>query len=241
MSMIEILIAVYSSVDVGRIKASAPDRDIVIVSKGHCAAATYGVMNHFGLIDQATLATYHADGSRLAGHVSHSAPFVEHSTGALGHGLAVACGCALGQRSRGFGDSRTFVIVGDGELQEGSVWEALMLARQHGLSNLVTLVDNNRISSITRTSDVIDLDPLREPFRGFDLNVEDVDGHDVAEIRGAIGAARRHPVPTVIICNTVKGKDVPFAEDQPIWHYKTLTEADLRTALAHLDELARTQ
>ncbi len=235
MSVIEMLIAIYSSLDLEKVKQRAPDRSQVIISKGHCAAATYAVMSHFGLIDPKTLATYHLDGSALAGHVSHAAPFVEHSTGALGHGLPVACGCAFGQRARGFNESFTFALVGDGELQEGAIWEALMLARHHNLANLITLVDNNRISSITRTADVIDLNPLRERFAGFGFRVLEVDGHDVAAIRRAISQVHRDREVSVIICNTVKGRGVPFAENEPIWHYRTLSEEEYRSAMDHLE------
>lgn len=235
MSVVEMLIAIYGSCDIERIRSRAVDRPRVFISKGHCAAATYAVMGHFGLLKQSVLDTYHSDGSTLSGHVSHGVEFVEHSTGALGHGLPVACGCAIGLRARGHKATPVFVLVGDGELQEGAVWEALMFAKHHGLSNLVTLVDDNRISSITRTADVIDLNPIRNRFEGFGFRVFDVDGHDVPAIRQAINQIRAGSEVGVIVCRTVKGKGVPFAEDQPIWHYRTLGDEDLTKALNHLD------
>lgn len=238
MSMIEMLIAMYAAVDCGKIRAHAPDRSRIIVSKGHCAAGTYATMAHFGIIPAALLETYHLDGSLLAGHVSHAVDGVEHSTGALGHGLSVAVGCALGLRSRGHSDRLVLALVGDGEIQEGSIWEALMLAVHLRLSNLITLVDNNRISSITNTEKVIDMRPLAARFEGFGLGVREVDGHDVGAISTAIEELRTGDRPGAIVCNTVKGRDVPFAEWQPMWHYRSLDDALYAQALAYLDAKA---
>ena len=239
MSVVEMLIAIYSSSDLNQIRSKSLERSRAIISKGHCAAATYSVMAHFGLIDFSVLETYHQDGSDLAGHVSHAVEFVEHSTGALGHGLSVACGCAIGMRSRGFGQSFVYALVGDGEIQEGSIWEAIMFAKHHRLSHLITLVDNNQISSITRTSDVIDMTPLKNRFVGFGLKVYEVNGHDVNAILHAINQIKASSEVSVIICNTVKGYGVPFAENQPIWHYQSLTEKDYKAAVEFLDKERR--
>jgi transketolase len=236
MSMVEMLIAAYAAVDVAKIKEHRPDRDRVIVSKGHGAAATYSVMHHFGMLEGEPLKTYYQDGSLYAGHVSHGVPFVEHSTGALGHGLSVGCGCALGLRARGWNEARVFVLLGDGEIQEGSVWEALMFAYHNRLANLVVMIDNNRISSITRTDAVLDMNPLARRFAGFGLEVREVDGHCVEELSAAIASLREAGMPGVIICNTVKGRGVPFAEDQAIWHYRSLSDKHYEEALAALRE-----
>lgn len=236
MSVVEMLIAIYSSVDLALIRAKDPLRPRVIISKGHCAAATYSVLAHVGLLDMATLRAYHQDGTTLAGHVSHAVDYVEHSTGALGHGLSVACGCAIGLRVRGVPKTPVFVLLGDGEIQEGSVWEALMFARHHRLTNLVPLIDNNRISSITSTADVIDMNPLKDRFAGFGFGVHEADGHDVEAILDAIDVIRRHDELGVIICNTIKGRGVPFAEHEPIWHYRTLSEKDYNTAMEYLEQ-----
>jgi transketolase len=234
MSVVEMLVAMYASVDLEKIRAHAPDRSRIIVSKGHCAAATYAVMMHCGIIEPERLCEYHTDGSMLAGHVSHGVSGVEHSTGALGHGLAVGAGCGLALRARGYTDANVLVLVGDGELQEGSIWESLMFIRHHRLSNVVLLVDNNAISSITHTHEVIDMRPLAARFEGFGFAVTETNGHDVAGIVTAIGKMRRSSVPGVIICNTVKGKGVAFAEHQPIWHYRTLSDDMYQEALAGL-------
>jgi len=239
MSAIEMLVAMYGSVDCKKIQEKAGDRSRVIVSKGHCAAATYATMAHFGILPMSELETYHTNGSVLAGHVSHEVKGVEHSTGALGHGINVAVGCALGLRSRKISGSLVLTLVGDGEIQEGSVWEALMFAVHNKLNNFIVLVDNNGISSITNTEKVINMHPLAKRFEGFGLNVHEVDGHSVSEIRAAIQNIQTHDKPGVIICNTVKGKDVPFAENEAIWHYKSLTDEQYKEATAHLEKLKR--
>lgn len=234
MSMVEMLLAVYGVCQLEKIRQGAADRDRVIVSKGHCASAVYAVMAEMGLIEKKILATYHQNGSMLAGHVSHGVPKVEHSTGALGHGLPVACGCAIGLRSRRFKDARVFVLLGDGELQEGANWEALMFANHHRLSNLVTLIDNNQISSITRTDDVINLQPLQRRFEGFGFDVHVTNGHDIFSIQKAIGEIKAADRPSVIVCNTIKGARIPFAENEPIWHYRTLNKETYEQALQSL-------
>jgi len=234
MSEIEILIAIFNSVDCTKIRDEAPDRARVIISKGHGAAATYATLAHFGILGREHLDTYHLDGSALAGHVSHGVHGVEHSTGALGHGLSVAVGCAIGLRSRGFPKVPVFAVCGDGEIQEGSVWEALMFARHAKLSNLVMLLDNNQISSITQTDKVIDLKPIEKRFAGFDLFTKEVDGHNVAAVQEAIAQSLASGKPGAIVCNTVKGKGVAFAENQPIWHYRSLSDDLYKQAIEAL-------
>lgn len=235
MSVVEMLVAMYGSTQVEKIRDRAPDRSRVIVSKGHCAAATYATMAHFGIVPMALLDTYHTDDSLLAGHVSHAVRGVEHSTGALGHGINVAVGCAIGLRARKVEAALALALVGDGEIQEGSVWEALMLASHLKLNNFVALVDNNRISSITDTAKVLDMRPLAQRFAGFGLGVREVDGHDVPAILSAIRELTAGDRPGVVICNTIKGKGVPFAENQPIWHYRSLNDelyAEAKAAIA---------
>ena len=224
MSVVEILTAIYSLVDIDKIKNSAPDRSRIFVSKGHCACATYSVMNSFGIIDDTTLSTYHSNDSYLAGHVSHSVKGVEHSTGALGHGVSVALGSAIGLNSKKYKDNPlVFCLCGDGEIQEGSVWEAFMLAGHLKLSNFVVLGDYNKISSIKETNKVVNLEPLNEKFSSFGFNCVEVNGHDVEEIYNEISKKNKDK-PLVLICHTVKGKGVSFAENDPIWHYRTLTD-----------------
>jgi transketolase len=241
MSAIEMLIAIYSSVDCAKIRDQAPDRSRILISKGHCAAATYATMAYFGIVPMSLLETYHLDGSKLTGHVSHAVHGVEHSTGALGHGINIAVGCALGLRARGHSDRLVLTLVGDGEIQEGSIWEAMMYAVHMRLNNFITLVDNNRISSVTNTEKVIDMRPLGARFKGFGFNVYEVDGHNVSAISNAIEQIRVGDKPGVVICNTIKGRDVPFAEWQPMWHYKSLTDEQYAEAIAHLESLKSVQ
>jgi transketolase len=235
MSVIDILCAIYSLTDLGKIRAGAPDRDRVILSKGHAAAGLYSTLWHFGLVNDDPREHYCRDGSVQAGHASHGVPSVEHSTGALGHGLPVAVGCAIGLRVRGF-TSRVYVVVGDGELQEGSNWEALMLARRHNLDNLSVIVDANGISSIRRTCEVIDLEPMARLFAGFGLEADEATGEAGALVQSLkrLSQARRT---SVLIARTIKGQGVPFAENEPIWHYRPLDEPLYKLAMAALDSV----
>jgi transketolase len=235
MSLVEILVAAYGSVDIDKIRKQTADRSRVFVSKGHGACATYATMYHFGLLQENDIKSYHKEKSLLAGHVSHSVPCVEHSTGALGHGLPVAAGCALGLKSKGFDNASAFVVLGDGELQEGSNWEALMFAHHQSLSNLIPIVDCNKISSITYTNDVINMCPLSQRFEGFGFRAFDVDGHDLEELSNAIETIRSDKIPSVIVANTVKGKGVKFAEDEAIWHYRSLSKELYEDAIAGLN------
>ena len=235
LSSIEILTGVYSVVDINNIKTKSPSRDKVILSKGHAAAALYSTLYHFGLMSQDQVSSYHQRGSLLQGHVSHGVEYVEHSTGALGHGLSVGLGHAVAQRLRGF-ESSTYVVCGDGEVQEGSIWEALMYASTIKLSNLVVIIDNNGISSITKTKEVINFGDLSGAFLGFGLDVHNVDGHNVVEIVTLLKKLKEIPGdrPHVIICDTIKGKGVSFAEHEAIWHYRTLDDAAVKIALEQL-------
>ena len=233
MSVVEMLISMYLVSDVKKILAGTNDRDRIIVSKGHAAAATYAVMHEFGLMEKETLHTYHQIGSMLQGHVSHGVKYVEHSTGALGHGLSVGVGHAVYLKSQSY-NSKVMVLCGDGEIQEGSVWEAVMLATTKRLDNLFLLIDVNGISSIKGTEDIISTGELGDRFRGFGFNVKKVDGHNVEKISTALNEKIQNSLPTVILCKTVKGKGVSFAEGEPIWHYKSLNVELLTKALEDL-------
>jgi len=235
LSSIEILTGVYSVVDIRKVKSKSPSRDKVVLSKGHAAAALYSTLHHFGLMSKDQVIGYHQRGSFLQGHVSHGVEYVEHSTGALGHGLSVGVGHAIAQRTLGF-QSFTYVICGDGEIQEGSIWEALMYASTLRLNNLVLLIDNNGISSITKTKNVISYGELSGAFFGFGLDVKEINGHDLAEIVTLLEEIKQNPgdKPHVVICNTIKGKGVSFAESEAAWHYRTLDDAAVKVALEQL-------
>ncbi|MBI1975601.1 MAG: transketolase [Candidatus Vogelbacteria bacterium] len=233
LSMVEMISAVFSSMDIEKIKHRAPDRDRFIQSKGHGVAALYAVMARHGLISPEALATFHSNGSLLAGHASHFVPFIEHSTGALGHGLSVALGAALGLRSIEC-QGRVFVLLGDGELHEGSNWEAIMLAGHLGMENLTALVDNNGLDQMGKLNACCGIEPLVEKFKSFGWNAVRLNGHDETAISKTISDNKRRGKPLAIICNTVKGKGVSFMEGEAVWHYRTPRDADYETALTEL-------
>lgn len=235
LSMADALAVLYARVlRVDPRAPKAPGRDRLIVSKGHAAAALYAVLAEAGFFPVEWLATYCEEGSRLQGHVtSHEIPGVELSTGSLGHGLPVACGLALAAARRG-GAQRTFALLSDGELDEGSSWEAILFAGHHRLAGLTAIVDCNGIQSFGAVKEVLDLEPLADKWRAFRWAVAEVDGHDHAALEAAL--ARRDPEgrPTVVIARTVKGKGVSFMENQLAWHYRSPSAEQLAQALAEV-------
>jgi transketolase len=229
MSLVEIMRVLYD--DVLRFRANEPKwpgRDRMILSKGHGCIALYVLLADKGFMPLETLDTFCRRDSILGGHPEASkVPGVEASTGALGHGLSIGVGMALAARAQKR-DSRVFVVTGDGEINEGSVWEAAMCAGKHGLSNLVAMVDYNKIQSAGPTREIQDLEPLLDKWRAFNFAAVDVDGHDVDALRAVL---RRAPLsadrPTAIICHTVKGKGISFAENDPNWHHKNKVPAEM--------------
>jgi transketolase len=211
-----------------------PDRDRLIVSKGHAAAAVYAVLAESGFFPTAELETYCRDGTRLAGHVSHAVPGVELSTGSLGHGLSVGCGMALAGKRDGAG-YRVFVLLSDGECDEGSIWEAALFAPHHRLDNLVAVVDYNRIQSFGAVPDVLGLEPFADKWRAFGWAVVETDGHDHAGLADALSTVPPEAGrPTLVLAHTVKGKGVSFMEDTLAWHYRSPSDAELAAALEQL-------
>ena len=228
MSLIEILRVLYD--DVLRFRPSEPkwpDRDRMILSKGHGCLALYVMLVDKGFIDAEALDTFCRRDSILGGHPeAGKIPGVEASTGALGHGLSVGLGMALAVRAQKR-DSRVFVVMGDGEINEGSVWEAAMCAGKHRLANLTAIIDYNKIQSAGPTREIQDLEPLADKWRAFGFVPRGIDGHDVGALRSMF---RQLPFaadkPSAIICHTVKGKGIPFAENDPNWHHKAKLSAD---------------
>jgi transketolase len=228
MSLIEILRVLYD--DVLRFRPSEPkwpDRDRMILSKGHGCLALYAMLADKGFIGADSLDTFCQRDSILGGHPeAGKVPGVEASTGALGHGLSVGLGMALAVRAQKR-DSRVFVVMGDGEINEGSVWEAAMCAGKHCLSHLTAIIDYNKIQSAGPTREIQDLEPLADKWRAFGFVAKEVDGHDVTALRGAFRALPFGPEkPSAIICHTVKGKGIPFAENDPNWHHKAKLSAE---------------
>ncbi|HMO64846.1 MAG TPA: transketolase [Verrucomicrobiota bacterium] len=228
LSMADLLAVLYGGVLRVRPDEPAwPDRDRFILSKGHCTASLYAALAGRGFFPAAELDTYGRDGSRLMAHVSHKVPGVEFSTGSLGHGLGFGCGKALAAKRRAEA-WRTFVLLSDGELDEGSNWEAILFAGHHGLENLVAVVDYNRIQSLGRVAEVLELEPLADKFRAFGWGVREVDGHDHDALRAAFAAVPFAPGrPSVLIAHTVKGRGVDYMENDRAWHYRAPVQPEL--------------
>lgn len=200
-----------------------PDRDWFVLSKGHASAALYATLAEYGFIPAAECAEYARPGSRLAGHPLRRLEGVEFPTGSLGHGLSLAVGVALAQRRTGR-PGRVFALLGDGELQEGSVWEAVTAAAHHRLDRLVAVVDRNGWQISGTTEQCMTLEPLAERWRGFGWAVREVDGHDLAQLHDALsGAPAEEGRPTVVIARTLKGRGVPIFENKKKSHYVALT------------------
>ena len=201
-----------------------PDRDRFILSKGHAGAAVYAALAEVGFFDVKELRTHYADGSRLSGHVSHHLPGVDFSTGSLGHGLSVATGMAYAAKKDGK-RHRVFVVLGDGECNEGSVWEAVLFAAHFRLNNLIAVVDYNHMQSLDFNENTLDLRDFDSKWKAFDWNVIKVNGNDHSELRKAFQEAEtlsRRPEhrPTVILADTVKGYGISFMQNDILWHYR---------------------
>ncbi len=231
LSMADILAVLYGGVL--RVDPKRPawsDRDRLVMSKGHGAAALYAALANAGFFEVARLDTFCQDGTALAGHVSHHVPGVDFSTGSLGHGLSLACGVALGLKVDARA-GRAFAILSDGECDEGSIWEAALFAPHHKLDNLVAIVDYNKIQSFGSVKEVLDLEPFADKWAAFRWDVEVVDGHDHEALARVLEAAPKAGRPRAVIAHTVKGKGVEFMEGKLLWHYKAPDAEQLRAAL----------
>jgi len=235
LSLIDILAVLYSgAANIDPTKVDDPERDIVIVSKGHAAAGTYAILANAGFFPLDWLDDYCVDGGPLGGHVTKGrVPGVELSTGSLGHGLPFGVGVALGLARRAT-RGRVFVVMSDGELDEGSNWEAALLAGHHDLANLTVIIDRNGIQSLGSTEATVRLEPLAAKWTAFGWATIDIDGHDHAAIAESLQIAATDVRPTVVIAQTVKGKGVSFMEDQVLWHYRPPTGDALASALSEL-------
>ncbi len=234
-SAADIMTALYFDVmNLDPDRPDAPERDRFVLSKGHAAVGLYATLAERGYLPVDELATYARPGSRLMGHPVRAVPGVEAATGSLGHGLALGCGFALGARLDGH-DSRTFVLMGDGELQEGSVWEAAIGAASLGLDRLVAVVDRNSLQLTGDTDSIAAMEPLADRWRGFGWAVLEADGHDLATLVRALGTTPWEPGrPSVLIARTVKGRGLPFLEGRTACHYVTFSERNHAKARAVL-------
>jgi len=211
-------------------------RDRFILSKGHAAAILYAALAETGFFSKERLLTFAQDGTDLAGHATHSVPGVEVATGSLGHGLPIGCGMALsGKREKR--SYRVWVLLSDGECDEGSTWEAALFAAHHQLDNLVAMVDYNKIQGFGAIAEVLGLAPFAAKWRAFNWAVREIDGHDHQEIEGALSSVPFTPgKPSCVIAHTVKGKGVSFMENELAWHYRSPNDDQLSQALAELEE-----
>jgi transketolase len=236
-SVTDILAVLYGQVM--HVRREEPDwsgRDRFILSKGHAAAAVYAALANIGVMPRADLETYGMDGSRYMTHVSHKITGVEFSSGSLGHGLPFGVGKALSAKKRGE-TWRVFVLLSDGEMDEGSNWEALMFASHHSLDNLVAIIDYNKLQSLTTVAQTLGLEPLVDKLTAFGWTVREVDGHDHGALCEQLAAAPWQPgKPSLLLAHTVKGKGVSFMENKVEWHYRSPDDKLLAAALAELGD-----
>jgi transketolase len=217
--------------------ADRADRARFILSKGHAALALYSVLHLHSLLDDAELGGYCSDGSMLGVHPEHAVAGIDVSTGSLGHGMSIAVGCALAARLQNSPTPTVYVLISDAELDEGSVWEALMFAGHHQLENLVVILDANGQQALGRTRDVIDLGSPREvarKVRSFGWQARVVDGHDCEQLAEAIGAASGG-APRMVVARTIAGRGVSYMEGEVAWHYLPMNDEQFARAIREVD------
>lgn len=232
LSIADLLAVLYGGVlNVEPCNPSLPNRDRFILSKGHASAILYAVLAERGFIPLEQLDTFYQNGSHLLGHVTHTIKGVEVSAGSLGHGLPIGCGMALA----GKGFYRVFVLLSDGECDEGSTWEAVLFASHHKLNNLVAIVDYNKIQSFGRVGDVLSLYPLGRKWSSFGWAVREIDGHNRSEIDTTLESVPFVSTkPSCVIAHTVKGKGISFLENTLLSHYISLSEIQYNQAMSEL-------
>lgn len=208
-------------------------RDRFVLSKGHASAIYYSVLAQLGYFPKKELMTFRLFGSILQGHPAPFCPGVEAATGSLGQGLSIACGIAMALKLDK-NPAHVFVLLGDGELQEGSVWEGFMNAPARKLNNLTAIIDRNRLQIDGCTENIKALDPLNEKLKAFNWNVIEIDGHDINAIYNAIESAKASDKPSVILANTIKGKGVSFMENNAGWHGKATNDEEFENAMKEL-------
>jgi transketolase len=234
MSCLDILCVLHYGVM--RLRPNEPDwpeRDRFLLSKGHSVEGYYAILADLGFFPKTELAAFSKAGSRLIGHPNNKVPGVEMSTGSLGHGLPVGVGMALGAKRTGQ-DWRTYVLMGDGELAEGSIWEAAMAGAHYGLDNLYAIIDRNGLQISGGTEEVMAHGDLVSKWRAFGWDTTEMDGHDIPAMLAYFNAEHMTGKPHCLIAHTIKGKGLPFAENKPEWHHKVPTAEQLKAAYAAL-------
>ncbi len=237
LSIVDMLVVLYDSIlTIDPQNPDDPDRDRLILSKGHGGVSLYIVLADKGFFDKSHLDTFGKPGTILGGHPDmHKVPGVEASTGALGHGLPFGIGMALAAKMNQQ-KYHIYVILGDGECQEGSNWEAALFAPQHKLDNLTVIIDSNKLQAMDRLEEIIKIEPMAEKWKSFGWEVAQMDGHDFEQMERIFkGLPLKKGKPTCLIANTIKGKGISFMENVPIWHYRMPTPDLLKQACQELD------
>ena len=236
LSIADILSVLYFDIiNINKYKLNDPERDIFILSKGHACVSVYAVLGLLDFFPITDLDSYGKNDSNFMNHISHKVPGVEFSTGSLGHGLPFATGKAIASKILNK-KNKIFVIVGDGELDEGSNWEALLFASHHKLDNLIVIVDYNNLQSLTTVKDTLNLEPLKEKFESFGSLIIDVNGHDHFALNKVFREAMDFVgKPVVIVAKTIKGKGVSFMENKVKWHYSTPNDTELEIAINEIN------
>lgn len=234
LSIVDILTTLYFKVlRINPKKPSLETRDRFLLSKGHAVAALYAVLAERGFFPKSLLATYLKDGSKLAGHVTlGSLPGIEATFGSLGHGLSIAVGMSLALKHSNL-SSRVFCLIGDGECQEGSIWEGINFVGHHKINNLILLLDNNNLQIMGHGTDILNSLPFEDKFKGFGWDVKSVDGHDISALLKVLQPQPTNK-PLAIIASTTKGKGVSFMENKVEWHGKCPSEEEYKLALKEL-------
>ena len=237
LSMADIVAVLYADVmDYDVAEPRWANRDRFILSKGHAGAGIYAALAESGFFPVERLDSHYQDGSLLSGHVSHKGiPGVEFSTGSLGHGLPVGAGMAFGAKLDERAH-RVYVLLSDGECDEGSNWEAILFAAHHKLGRLYAVIDYNKIQSLAKVEDTIALEPFVDKWVSFGWEVREVDGHDHAKLREVLSAPSVSGKPVCVIAHTTKGKGVSFMENTVLWHYRTARGDEYDRALAELEK-----
>lgn len=233
LSIIDVLTAIYEiDVDFNEEKRSK-----VILSKGHTVPALYAILNSKGIVKDEEMKSFRKINSRLQGHpYTGTIPEVDATTGLLGQGLSIAVGMAIAKKNSG-DNHHIYVVVGDGEMQEGQIWESLLQSAHYELNNLILIIDYNKLSSYSNVNESMNLEPLSEKIKAFNFHTIEIDGHNMEQIVGALNEA--HSVkdkPIAIICNTIKGKGVSYMENNPKWHTGKMTEEEYKIAMSDLEK-----
>lgn len=234
LSIADILAVLYGGVlNVRPEQPEWENRDRFILSKGHACAALYAVLAERGFFPMEWLDTFYQNGSKLSGHITYGVPGVELSTGSLGHGLSMGCGMALAAK-RDNKKYKIFVLLSDGELNEGSTWEAILFASHHKLDNLIAIVDYNKSQAMGEVRKVLRLGTLSDKWKSFGWNAWNTNGHKYKEIEDNINNIQVEGNPSCIIAHTTKGKGVSYMEGETVWHYRSPNDEELNQALLEL-------